>query len=128
KLLELLRDAGLPEGALQVCHCPVPLAETLVRDERYAMVTFTGSAKVGWHIKSLAGRKKVALELGGNGAVIVAEDADLDLAATRCVRGGVVYAGQYCIGVQRILVHESVAAPFTEKLLQAVKACRIGNP
>ena len=69
------------------------------------MVTFTGSAKVGWHIKAMAGRKKVALELGGNGAVIVAEDADLDLAAARCVRGGVVYGGQYCIGVQRILVH-----------------------
>lgn len=127
-LLELFTDAGLPEGALQVCHCSIPLAETLVRDERFAMVTFTGSAKVGWHIKSIAGRKKVALELGGNGAVIVAEDADLDLAAARCVRGGVVYGGQYCIGVQRILVHESVAAVFLDKLTAGVRACRVGNP
>lgn len=127
-LQKLLADAGLPEGALEVVHCPVDLAETMVRDERFAMVTFTGSAKVGWHIKAIAGRKKVALELGGNGAVIVAEDADLDLAAARCVRGGVVYGGQYCIGVQRILVQESVADAFIEKLVAKVEACRVGNP
>ncbi|QIE27196.1 Sulfoacetaldehyde dehydrogenase (plasmid) [Caballeronia sp. SBC1] len=127
-LLEVMIEAGLPDGALEVCHCSVALAESMVRDERFAMVTFTGSAKVGWHIKAIAGRKKVALELGGNGAVIVAEDADLDLAAARCVRGGVVYGGQYCIGVQRILVHESVRAKFEEKLLAGVRACRVGNP
>lgn len=127
-LQDIFREAGLPEGALEVCHCPVPLAESMVRDERFAMVSFTGSAKVGWHIKDIAGRKKVALELGGNGAVIVAEDADLDLAASRCVRGGVVYGGQYCIGVQRILVHESVVATFTTKLVERVRACRVGDP
>jgi len=127
-LQKALRDAGLPEGALEVVHCPIPLAEKMVRDERFAMLTFTGSAKVGWHIKEIAGRKKVALELGGNGAVIVTEDADLDYAAARCVRGGVVYGGQYCIGVQRILVHKSVAAAFTEKLLDRVRKCKVGNP
>lgn len=127
-LQEVLRDAGLLDGALEVCHCSVPLAEAMVKDERFAMVTFTGSAKVGWHIKAIAGRKKVALELGGNGAVIVAEDADLDLAAARCVRGGVVYGGQYCIGVQRILVQASVRATFEEKLLANIRACRVGNP
>lgn len=127
-LKEILTEAGLPDGALEICHCPVPLAEAMVRDERFAMVSFTGSAKVGWHLKSIAGRKKVALELGGNGAVIVAEDADLDFAAARCVRGGVVYGGQYCIGVQRILVQRSVATRFTELLVAKVKACRVGNP
>ena len=127
-LQQVMYEAGLPAGALEVCHCPVPLAETMVRDERFAMVSFTGSARVGWHIKEIAGRKKVALELGGNGAVIVAEDADLDLAAARCVRGGVVYGGQYCIGVQRILVHESVAEAFTHKLVERVRACRVGDP
>jgi acyl-CoA reductase-like NAD-dependent aldehyde dehydrogenase len=127
-LQEVMLDAGLPDGALEVCHCSIPLAESMVRDDRFAMVTFTGSAKVGWHIKSIAGRKKVALELGGNGAVIVAEDADLELAAARCVRGGVVYGGQYCIGVQRVLVHESVRAVFEAKLLEKVSACRVGNP
>jgi acyl-CoA reductase-like NAD-dependent aldehyde dehydrogenase len=127
-LQQIMTEAGLPEGALQVCHCSVSLAETMVRDERFAMVSFTGSAKVGWHIKDIAGRKKVALELGGNGAVVVCEDADLDLAATRCVRGGVVYGGQYCIGVQRILVHELVAEEFTRKLVERVRACRVGDP
>ncbi len=127
-LQQLLRDAGLPDGALEVCHCPVPLAEAMVRDDRFAMVSFTGSAKVGWHIKSIAGQKKVALELGGNGAVIVAEDADLEFAAARCVRGGVVYGGQYCIGVQRILVHRAVQQRFTELLVQKVSACKVGNP
>jgi acyl-CoA reductase-like NAD-dependent aldehyde dehydrogenase len=127
-LQEVFREAGLPEGALEVCHCSVPLAEAMVKDERFAMVSFTGSAKVGWHIKAMAGQKKVALELGGNGAVIVAEDADLDLAAARCVRGGVVYGGQYCIGVQRVLVHASVREAFEEKLLAVVRACRVGNP
>ncbi len=127
-LQQVMAEAGLPDGALEICHCPVPLAETMVRDERFAMVSFTGSARVGWHIKEIAGRKKVALELGGNGAVIVAEDADLDLAAARCVRGGVVYGGQYCIGVQRILVHESVAQAFTQKLVERVRACRVGDP
>ena len=127
-LQQLFRDAGLPEGALEVCHCPVPLAEAMVRDDRFAMVSFTGSAKVGWHIKSIAGQKKVALELGGNGAVIVAEDADLEFAAARCVRGGVVYGGQYCIGVQRILVQRAVQQRFTELLVQKVSACKVGNP
>lgn len=127
-LQEVLREAGLPDGALEVCHCSVALAEAMVRDERFAMVSFTGSAKVGWHIKDIAGRKKVALELGGNGAVVVAEDADLDLAAARCVRGGVVYGGQYCIGVQRILVQESVAEVFIGKLVDRVRACRVGDP
>lgn len=127
-LQEVLAEAGLPDGALEVCHCPVPIAEAMVRDDRFAMVSFTGSAKVGWHIKAIAGRKKVALELGGNGAVIVAEDADLDYAAARCVRGGVVYGGQYCIGVQRILVQRSVHDAFVAKLLEKVRACRVGDP
>jgi len=127
-LQQVLAEAGLPDGALEVCHCPVPLAEAMVRDERFAMVSFTGSARVGWHIKSIAGRKKVALELGGNGAVIVAEDADLEYAAARCVRGGVVYGGQYCIGVQRILVQRAVAERFTQLLVDKVRACRLGDP
>ena len=127
-LQELLRDAGLPDGALEVCHCSVPLAESMVKDERFAMVSFTGSAKVGWHIKSIAGRKKVALELGGNGAVIVAEDADIDQAVARCVRGGVVYGGQYCIGVQRILVQRSVYDNFLKKLIEKIEQCKVGDP
>ena len=127
-LLEILRDAGLPDNAVQVVHCSIPLAEKMVRDDRFAMVTFTGSAQVGWHIKNIAGKKKVALELGGNGAVIVTEDADLDYAATRCVRGGVVYGGQYCIGVQRVIVHESIYDRFLALLIAKFRTCNIGDP
>jgi len=127
-LAEILTEAGLPKGALSVVHCSVPLAEQMVKDDRFAMVTFTGSAKVGWHIKSIAGKKKVALELGGNAAVVVCADADLDLAAARCVRGGVVYGGQYCIGVQRILVDHNVHDAFVEKLTSKVSACKVGDP
>ena len=128
RLAEVLAEAGLPDGALRVVHCPIDLAEKLVKDDRLPMVTFTGSDRVGWHIKSIAGRKKVALELGGNGAVVVAPDADLDFAAARCVRGGVVYGGQYCIGVQRILVHDAVYDAFRENLLAKLQACKTGNP
>ncbi|TPM40499.1 aldehyde dehydrogenase family protein [Mesorhizobium sp. B2-3-4] len=127
-LAEILTEAGLPDGVLNVVHCAVPLAEKMVRDDRFHMVTFTGSAPVGWHIKSIAGKKKVALELGGNAAVIVCADADLELAAARCVRGGVVYGGQYCIGVQRILVHESVRKPFQESLVRKLRDCKVGDP
>ncbi|MTV11822.1 MULTISPECIES: aldehyde dehydrogenase family protein [Bradyrhizobium] len=127
-LAEILTEAGLPKGALSVVHCSVPLAEQMVKDDRFAMVTFTGSAKVGWHIKSIAGKKKVALELGGNAAVVVCADADLDLAAARCVRGGVVYGGQYCIGVQRILVDHTVHDAFVQKLTSKVGACKVGDP
>jgi len=128
KLAEVLAEAGLPDGALNVVHCPVTLAEAMVRDPRIAMVTFTGSAAAGWHIKSVAGKKKVTLELGGNAAVVIAPDADLGYAAGRCVRGGVVYGGQYCIGVQRILVHEDCYEPFRAELLARVQACTTGNP
>lgn len=127
-LADAFSEAGLPEGVFNVVHCDVSLAERMVRDERFAMVTFTGSASVGWHIKSIAGKKRVSLELGGNAAVIVCDDADLDLAAARCVRGGVVYGGQYCIGVQRILVDKRVHDNFLEKIVSRVKACTVGDP
>lgn len=127
-LAEIMAEAGLPDGALSVVHCAVPQAEALVKDERIAMVSFTGSAKVGWHVKDIAGKKKVALELGGNGAVVVAEDADVGFAAARCVRGGVVYGGQYCIGVQRIFVHSEVYDCFEAELVARVGACKVGDP
>jgi acyl-CoA reductase-like NAD-dependent aldehyde dehydrogenase len=127
-LAEIFEEAGLPKGVLSVIHCPVPLAEKMVKDDRFEMVTFTGSSAVGWHIKAIAGRKKVALELGGNAAVIVCADADLELAASRCVRGGVVYGGQYCIGVQRILVDERVREAFQKSLTEKMLACKVGDP
>jgi glyceraldehyde-3-phosphate dehydrogenase (NADP+) len=103
-------------------------ASLLVTDERIKLISFTGSAAVGWQIKKNAGKKKVVLELGGNAGVIVHSDADLGYAADRCVAGGFAYAGQTCISVQRILVERSVCGKFTDLLLAGVKKLKIGDP
>ena len=127
-MAEAVQQAGWPDGALNVLPLSNEDAGLLVADDRLKMISFTGSATVGWQIKKNAGRKKVILELGGNAAVIVHSDADLTYAAERCVAGGFVYAGQSCISVQRILVERSVCAKFTDLLLAGVKNLRVGDP
>jgi acyl-CoA reductase-like NAD-dependent aldehyde dehydrogenase len=124
----LLMDAGVPKGVLSILPCSSSLAESWVRDERVAMISFTGSPPVGWHLKSVAGKKKVSLELGGNAAMVIHEDADLDLAVKRCIIGGFGYAGQVCIAIQRILVHKPVYEKFREKFIPAVQSCPYGDP
>lgn len=124
----LLLDAGVPPGGLNVLPCDNRVAEQLVVDPRFKLLSFTGSAPVGWMLKAKCGKKKVVLELGGNAAVIVEPDADLDYVAQRCVTGGFSYAGQTCISVQRIFVHESVAAAFTENLVARVQGLQAGDP
>jgi glyceraldehyde-3-phosphate dehydrogenase (NADP+) len=121
-LAEVIRESGAPEDALQVLPCEVPVAEGLVRDDRFATLSFTGSAKVGWHLKGLAGKKRVLLELGGNAAVIVHEDAPLDRAAERIVAGAFGYAGQVCITVQRLYVHAPIADAFVDRIVQRTRA------
>ncbi|HSQ66083.1 MAG TPA: aldehyde dehydrogenase family protein [Polyangiaceae bacterium] len=128
RLAEIVRQSGFPESALQVVPCDVAVAESLVRDERFATLTFTGSAAVGWHLKSIAGKKRVLLELGGNAATIVHEDADLDLAARRVVAGAFGYAGQVCIKVQRLYVHEPIADRFVAQVLAAARAVEVRPP
>ncbi|MGH7247380.1 MAG: aldehyde dehydrogenase family protein, partial [Pseudomonadota bacterium] len=103
-LAEIVEQAGWPAGALNVLPLGGPDTEPLVTDDRLKLLSFTGSAAVGWALKAKAGKKRVALELGGNAAVIVHHDADVDFAAERCVAGGFSYAGQSCISVQRILI------------------------
>ena len=125
---ELVQEAGWPEGALNILPLSNEDAGVLVTDDRLKLITFTGSAAVGWDIKRRAGKKKVALELGGNAAVIVHSDAELAYAAERCAAGGFSYAGQTCISVQRILVERSVHAPFTEILVEKVRNLKIGDP
>lgn len=125
---EVIMEAGLPGGAVNIIPCPNPVAERLVADPRFKLLSFTGSAAVGWMLKGKSGKKKVVLELGGNAGVIVEPDADLDWAAQRCASGGFVYAGQTCISVQRILVHESIADAFTKKLLALVAVVKTGDP
>lgn len=128
KLGEIFLEAEGPSGAFNIVPCDVENADPLVTDERIKMLSFTGSPAVGWMLKSRAGKKKVALELGGNAGVIVHSDADLDFAATRIVQGGFGYAGQTCISVQRVLVEQTVLDSFLEKLISKVQTLRLGNP
>jgi acyl-CoA reductase-like NAD-dependent aldehyde dehydrogenase len=127
-LAEVVQAAGWPDGALNVLPLSNEDAGLLVADDRLKMISFTGSAAVGWQIKKNAGKKKVILELGGNAGVIVHSDADLAYAAERCVAGGFNYAGQTCISVQRILVERSVSGKFIDLLLEGVKKLKIGDP
>jgi glyceraldehyde-3-phosphate dehydrogenase (NADP+) len=125
---EVALEAGLPPGGLNVVPCDNAIAERFVVDPRFRMLSFTGSAAVGWMLKAKCGKKKVTLELGGNAGVIIEPDADLDLAARRCASGGFGYAGQTCISVQRIFVHQSIADVFTTKLLLHVARLKAGDP
>lgn len=128
KLGEIFLEAEGPAGAFNIVPCNVEDADPLVTDDRIKMLSFTGSPTVGWMLKNRAGKKKVALELGGNAGVIVHSDADLDFAATRIVQGGFGYAGQTCISVQRILVQSAVFDSFLEHLIPKVQALRVGDP
>ena len=107
-LAELSTDAGVPKGALSVLPCTRQAGDRLVTDERFKLLTFTGSSAVGWAMKARAGKKKVVLELGGNAGVIVDETrrSRLRREARRC--GGFALAGQSCISVQRVFVHRRV--------------------
>ena len=127
-LAEISQEAGVPAGALNVLNCTNEQTERLVADERLKMLTFTGSSAVGWRLKAMAGKKKVALELGGNAATIVHSDADLDLAAGRCAAGGFGYSGQSCISVQRILVHQPALDEFRSALADRAEALVVGDP
>jgi glyceraldehyde-3-phosphate dehydrogenase (NADP+) len=128
KLAEICYEAGLPPKAFSVLHSTVDVAEPMVRDDRFKLLSFTGSAAVGWHLKSIAGKKKVVLELGGNAGAIVHQDADVDWAAQRCAMGGFAYAGQVCIAVQRVLVHRPIYDSFSEKMVAATEALKVGDP
>lgn len=128
KLGEVVLEAGWPPEGFAVIPCTTQDAELLVRDDRIRMLTFTGSPAVGWGLKARAGRKRVTLELGGNAGVIIHRDADLDYAAERVTWGGFTYAGQSCISVQRVYIHEEIYEAFVDRLLQRVSALRVGDP
>jgi acyl-CoA reductase-like NAD-dependent aldehyde dehydrogenase len=127
-LAECVQQAGWPDGGLSVLPLSNEDAGLLITDERIKLISFTGSVPVGWDIKRRAGKKKVALELGGNAGVIVHSDADIAYAAERCRTGGFSYAGQSCISVQRILVEHSVYGRFTDLFVEGVKKLKVGDP
>jgi acyl-CoA reductase-like NAD-dependent aldehyde dehydrogenase len=128
KLAEIVLEAGWPAEALSVLPLSSADADPLAEDDRFKLLTFTGSPLVGWDLKSRSGAKRVTLELGGNAGVIIHEDANLARAAERCVVGGYSYAGQSCISVQRIFVHEKVYDSFIEELIPRVEALKVGHP
>jgi acyl-CoA reductase-like NAD-dependent aldehyde dehydrogenase len=127
-LAEAVQQAGWPDGGLNVLPLSNEDAGVLTTDDRIKLMSFTGSAAVGWEIKKKSGKKKVLLELGGNAGVIVHGDADLSYAAGRCVGGSFSYAGQTCISVQRILVERPAFGKFVDLLLEGVKDLQIGDP
>jgi len=126
-IAELVDATALPKGALSVLPMTRELGDRLVTDERFKLLSFTGSPDAGWSMKERAGKKKVVLELGSNSAAIVDASADVEWAAERCAYGAFKYAGQLCISVQRIFVHDAVWAAFTEAFLARARALRVGD-
>lgn len=127
-LASLCKRVGLPAGVLNVVICKNEEAELILKDDRIKMLSFTGSADVGWNLKAKAGKKKVLLELGGNASVIVDRSANIDEAAKAIAGGSYNYAGQTCISVQRIFVDHSIFDEFVEKFKAATSELIVGDP
>jgi acyl-CoA reductase-like NAD-dependent aldehyde dehydrogenase len=125
---EMVLEAGFPPEAISVVTCQGSKAERLASDQRIKFLSFTGSSEVGWRLKSNSGWKRCGLELGGNAATIVHEDANLDYAADRITSGGFANAGQNCIAVQRVLLHRPIYDEMVEKLLRRIAALKVGDP
>ena len=125
---EILAETNLPKGAFSILPASRDGADLFTTDERLKLLSFTGSPGVGWDLKAKAGKKKVVLELGGNAAVIVDHDADLDDALERVVFGAFYQSGQSCIGVQRIIIHEKIYDTFKDMLVTKTKSLISGDP
>ncbi|MBW3660636.1 MAG: aldehyde dehydrogenase family protein [Gemmatimonadetes bacterium] len=127
-LADILADAGVPHGAVNILHMVPDVAERLATDERFTMLTFTGSDTVGWMLKGKAGRKPVLLELGGNAGMIVHRDCDWDWSLERAAIGGFAFAGQVCIKVQRLYVDDVIADEWIPAFVDRVDGLRMGDP
>jgi acyl-CoA reductase-like NAD-dependent aldehyde dehydrogenase len=125
---EILAETDLPEGAFSILPAHREGADLFTTDERLKLLSFTGSPDVGWDLKARSGKKKVVLELGGNAAVIIDHDADLDDALERVIFGAFYQSGQSCIGVQRIIIHEAVYETFRDMLVARTKTLVAGDP
>jgi acyl-CoA reductase-like NAD-dependent aldehyde dehydrogenase len=127
-LAEVIDASGLPKGGVSIMPMDRATGNRLVTDERFKLLTFTGSPEVGWKMKTDAGKKKVVLELGGNAGVIVTASCDIEKAVQKCLAGGFSYAGQVCIHTQRIYVEHSIFDEFAERFISGVKRLRPGPP
>jgi acyl-CoA reductase-like NAD-dependent aldehyde dehydrogenase len=128
RLAEILREAGLPEGAFEIVTGGADVGSWLTTDPRIAMITFTGSPPVARQITKNAGLRRVTLELGGNAATVIDADANIDHAVSRTVMGSFAYSGQTCISVQRIYIHHEKYDEFRAKFVDATNALLIGDP
>jgi acyl-CoA reductase-like NAD-dependent aldehyde dehydrogenase len=124
----MIDELGLPQGAVSIMPMDREVGDRLVTDERFKLLSFTGSGEVGWALKAKAGKKKVVLELGGNAACIVDEGADLEVVVPRLAFGAFYQSGQSCISVQRILVHRSLYDDLRTRLVAAARLQRLGDP
>ena len=125
---EVLAECDLPEGAFSVLPVPRDAAQRFTEDERLKLLSFTGSDKVGWMLKSKAGKKPVVMELGGNAACLVDADADIEDAVDRLVFGGFYQSGQSCISVQRVQIHRDIYDEVRDRLVEKVAALKGGDP
>jgi glyceraldehyde-3-phosphate dehydrogenase (NADP+) len=125
---EIIEAAGAPAGSVSILPMTRELGDRMVADPRFKLLTFTGSPSVGWRMKERAGKKKVVLELGGNAGVIVDKTADIDWAVKRSLVGAFAYAGQVCISVQRMFIHEDVWDEFMGKFVAGASALKLGDP
>jgi acyl-CoA reductase-like NAD-dependent aldehyde dehydrogenase len=125
---EIIAESGAIEGSVSILPMTRELGDRIVEDERFKLLSFTGSPAVGWRLKARAGKKKVVLELGGNAGVIVDRTADLDWAVRRILVGAYTYAGQVCISVQRVFVHEAVWDDFMRRFVAGAEGLKVGDP
>lgn len=127
-IVDLLAEAGLPDGWINVVPCPGSTATHMVEHDDVAVVSFTGSRGVGWSLRDAAPRKKVGLELGNTSPLIVAPDADLAHVAGTVKGAGFKHAGQSCISTQRLIVHQDVVEDFAKLLVDEVASLVVGDP
>ncbi|MFZ4401742.1 MAG: aldehyde dehydrogenase family protein [Bacteroidales bacterium] len=125
---KIVDKTSLPKGGLSILPMDRQSGNLLVTDERFKLLSFTGSPEVGWKMKTDAAKKKVVLELGGNAGVIITDTADIDVAVAKCIVGGFAYSGQVCIHAQRIYVHTAVFEIFKHKFCEAVHQLKSGSP
>ena len=128
RVAEIVSDAGLPEGSVSILPMTRAVGDRMVGDDRFKLLTFTGSPSVGWKMKERAGKKKVVLELGGNAGVIVDRSADIDWAVGRTLLGAFSYAGQVCISVQRLFVHHELWDEFMRLFVEGARKLSLGDP
>ncbi len=128
ELAKIIDKTSLPKGSVSILPMDRESGNQLVTDQRFKLLSFTGSPAVGWKMKAQAGKKKVLLELGGNAGVIISDSADIDLAVQKTIIGGFAYSGQVCIHAQRIYVHQNIFDEFAQKFVERAKNLKVGNP